>query len=119
MFTPDICLAALLSMRAMSAEPDKSIWGRYGFVDAFNPNTGWVNRDVIGINAGITLLSSENLRNGFVWRWFMRNSEIPRAMRSVGLVKEQPVKSSIRVDPVRTVPNRAQNKLAGELTAGR
>jgi hypothetical protein len=96
MFAPDICLAALLSMRARSDGVGDSTWGRYGFVDAFNPNTGWVNKDVIGINVGITLLSSENLRNGFVWRWFMRNPEIPRAMRSVGLVKEQPVRSSLR-----------------------
>ena len=96
MFTPDICVAALLSMRAKSGEQGKNIWGRYGFVDAFNPTTGWVDRDVIGINAGITLLSSENLRNGFVWRWFMRNSEISRAMRLVGLVKERSVRSSLR-----------------------
>jgi len=89
MFTPDICLSALLSMRAKSGELGRSIWDRYGFVDAFNPNTGWVDRDVIGINAGITLLSAENLRSGMVWRWFMRNTEISRAMRSVGLVKER------------------------------
>jgi hypothetical protein len=95
MFTPDICLAALLSMRARS-EGGESIWGRYGFVDAFNPNTGWVDRDVIGINAGITLLSAENLRSGFVWLWFMRNAELPRAMRSAGLVKEQPARPSRR-----------------------
>jgi hypothetical protein len=91
MFTPDICLAALLSMRARYGEPGRNIWGRYGLVDAFNPNTGWVDQDVIGINAGITLLSSENLRNGFVWRWFMRNAEIPRAMRAVGLVRKRSV----------------------------
>jgi hypothetical protein len=94
MFTPDICLAALLEMRAKSGELGWSIWGRYGFVDAFNPNTGWVDKDVIGINVGITLLSSENLRTGDVWRWFMRNVEIPRAMRSVGLVTERSVRSS-------------------------
>jgi hypothetical protein len=93
MFTPDICLAAVLEMRT---KPGGSIWGRYGFVDAFNPNTGWVDKDVIGINAGITLLSSENLRTGNVWRWFMRNAEIPRAMQSVGLVKERSVRSFLR-----------------------
>ena len=53
--------------------------------DAFNPNMGWVNPDVIGINVGITLLSAENLRAGSVWGWFMRNQEIPRAMEMVGL----------------------------------
>ncbi|HVG38777.1 MAG TPA: glucoamylase family protein, partial [Pyrinomonadaceae bacterium] len=57
----------------------------YGFIDAFNPNNGWTNPDVIGIDVGITLLSAENLRTGNVWRWFMRNGEITRAMDLVGL----------------------------------
>ena len=82
MFTPDISLRALRAMREKFGE---RTYGRYGFVDAFNPNTGWVDTDVIGIDQGITLLSAENLRSGFVWRYFMRNEEIPRAMRLVGL----------------------------------
>lgn len=49
------------------------VFGRYGFVDAFNPTTGWVDTDVIGIDVGITLLSAENLRGGSVCRWFMAN----------------------------------------------
>jgi hypothetical protein len=40
------------------------VFGRYGFVDAFNPTGGWTNPDVIGIDVGITLLSAENLRTG-------------------------------------------------------
>jgi hypothetical protein len=54
-------------------------------MDAFHPTSGWTNPDVIGIDVGITLLSAENLRSGAVWRWFMRNPEIPKAMRGVGL----------------------------------
>ncbi|MGH9449790.1 MAG: glucoamylase family protein [Terriglobia bacterium] len=46
----------------------RPIWGRYGFVDAFNPNTGWVDTDVRGINLGATLLSAGNPRCGNVWR---------------------------------------------------
>ncbi len=82
MFTPDICIPALQAMRERFGD---RIYGRYGFTDAFNPNTGWVNPDVIGIDIGITLLSAENLRTGNVWRWFMQNSEIPRAMKLIGL----------------------------------
>ena len=82
MFTPDISLPAL---RAMKDKYGERIYGRYGFTDAFNPNNGWVNPDVIGIDVGITLLSAENLRSANVWRWFMRNREIPRAMELVGL----------------------------------
>lgn len=82
MFTPDISVPAL---RAMRERYGASVYGRYGFADAFNPNNGWVNPDVIGINLGIMLLSAENARTGNVWRWFMRNPEMPRAMRLVGL----------------------------------
>ena len=84
MFTPEISVAAL---RAMHEKFGKKIYGKYGFVDAFNPNTGWVDPDAIGINVGIILLSAENMRTGHVWRWFMENREIPRAMGLVGLVK--------------------------------
>ncbi len=83
MFTPEVSIAAL---RAMADKFGQRVYGRYGFIDAFNPNTGWVDRDVIGINAGIILLSAENSRTGNVWRWFMLNREIPRAMERIGLV---------------------------------
>jgi hypothetical protein len=29
------------------------VWQRYGYVDAFNPLTGWYDRDVLGIQLGI------------------------------------------------------------------
>jgi hypothetical protein len=86
MFTPDISLRAL---RAMREKFGARVYRRYGFADAFNPNDGWVDTDVIGLDLGITLLSAENLRDGFVWRYFMRNGEIPRAMRLVGLRRKR------------------------------
>ncbi len=81
-FTPDISLAAL---RALKGRYGAKVYGRYGFTDAFNPNTGWVGPDVIGIDQGITLLAAENLRNRLVWRHFMKNREITRALDLVGL----------------------------------
>ena len=64
-FVPVDCLAAL---REMHARWGDKIYGPYGFADAFNPQTGWVGEDVIGIDQGITLLMAENLRTGFVWK---------------------------------------------------
>jgi hypothetical protein len=97
MFTPDISLPAL---QTIYQKFGKRVYGRYGFVDAFNPTTGWTNPDVIGIDVGITLLSAENLRSGNVWRWFMRNAEIPRAMRLVRLEKvSPPVRPPLRRHP--------------------
>ena len=43
---------------------------------------------MIGIDVGIALLSTENLRSGFVWKWFMKNPEVQRAMDLAGLVKQ-------------------------------
>jgi len=77
MFAPDATLPAL---KTMKSDYGARIYGRYGFADAFNPQTGWVDDDVIGIDLGITLLSSENLRSGKVWFWFMLNREIQHAM---------------------------------------
>ncbi|GBC83326.1 hypothetical protein HRbin10_02473 [bacterium HR10] len=89
MFTPEIALPALRTMRErFSAQYGERFYGRYGFTDAFNPTTGWVNADVIGISVGVTLLSAENLRTGRVWSWFMRNPEIARAMTLIGLRPE-------------------------------
>jgi hypothetical protein len=84
MFTPELSLAALREMREKFGA---RVYGRYGFADAFNPGTGWIDSDVIGINVGIILLSAENARSENVWRWFMRNAEVPRALQSAGLVK--------------------------------
>ena len=83
MFTPRLSLATLKEMKSKYGD---RIYGKYGFVDAFNPHTGWIDRDVIGINVGITLLSAENMRSGMVWKWFMLNREIPRAMNRIGLL---------------------------------
>jgi hypothetical protein len=59
-------------------------WTRYGFVNAFNPLTGWHDPDVIGICQGITMLMIENYRSEFVWKTFMKNPEINKAMELVG-----------------------------------
>ncbi|MEO6334421.1 MAG: beta-glucosidase BglX [Pyrinomonadaceae bacterium] len=82
MFTPEVSLAALKEMKGKYGD---RIYGKYGFADAFNPQTGWVNQDVLGIDLGISLLSIENLRSGKVWYWFMQNDEVRRAMRRVSL----------------------------------
>jgi len=82
MLTPDICIPALHSMKDKYGD---KIWGKYGFADAFNPGTGWVSTDTLGLDVGITLLSAENLRQGSIWNWFMANPEPQRAMRLAGI----------------------------------
>ncbi len=82
MFIPEITLPALKQIKEKFGD---KVYGRYSFADAFNPHNGWVNSDVIGIDLGIALISSENLRSGKVWYWFMQNDEIRRALKLVSL----------------------------------
>ena len=79
-FLKDECIEVLRTIR----ECYPKAWGRYGFVDAFNPLTGWYDPDVIGIDVGITMLMAENARSGFVWDTFMKNREAQQAMEKVG-----------------------------------
>lgn len=83
MLAPDLTIPAL---RAMQRRFGERIYGRYGFTDAFNPTTGWINPDVIGIDLGITLLSAENLRTGRVWHWFMKNPEVEAGLARAGVL---------------------------------
>jgi hypothetical protein len=80
-FLPAECLSVL---RAMRSKWGKQAWGRYGFVDAFHPAANWYDRDVLGIDQGISVLMAENLRSGLVWSAFMRNRESVSAMQRAG-----------------------------------
>jgi hypothetical protein len=84
MLTPDICVPAL---QAMKDNYGDKIWGKYGLADAFNPETGWVSTDTLGLDVGMTLLSAENLRHSSVWNWFMANPEPLKAMELAGIDK--------------------------------
>ena len=79
-FVPGETLKVLRTIR----ERYPKAWGEYGFVDAFNPLTHWVNPDVIGIDTGISMLMAENARTGFVWKTFMKNPEVQKAMKLAG-----------------------------------
>lgn len=97
MFIPRLALRAV---RTISAKYGWRAYGRYGFADAFNPNTGWVDDDVIGIDLGITVLAIENARSGNVWRWFMLNEEPSIAMRKIGLNRyHDQMPSSLGIHP--------------------
>jgi hypothetical protein len=89
-FLPD---EAIHTLRYMKETYGDRVWKRYGFVDAFNPQTGYTADQVIGIDVGISLLMIENYRSGFVWKYFMANPEVQRAMDLAGFRPEGEVKN--------------------------
>jgi hypothetical protein len=74
------CIAVLRNMR--NTYPNA--WKRYGFVDAFNPLTGWYDGDVIGIDQGISMIMCENQRTGMVWQVFNSAPEVQAGMKAAG-----------------------------------
>jgi len=90
---PFLARETLRVLRTMREQFGNRAWSRYGFVDAFNPHTNWFDPDIVGINAGITLLMAENARSQFVWNTFMKNEEARRGMDRAGFrpaVDDQP-----------------------------
>jgi hypothetical protein len=81
---PFLYADSMAVLRNLRQQYGKQIWKRYGFVDAFNPLTGWVDSDVLGIDVGISMLMAENARSEFVWNTFMRNHEAHLAMQKCG-----------------------------------
>lgn len=84
-FLPNDTLAVLHNLRDNHT---KQAWTYYGFVDAFNPQTGWTNPDVIGIDVGVAMLMAENYRSEFVWKHYMQDPHVTRAMEKIGFVKK-------------------------------
>jgi hypothetical protein len=85
-FTP---AAAVSSMRAMLTRFGSKVWGEYGFVSAINADQDWYSKDYIGIDQGDILLMIANYQDGFVWKLFMQNVHIQKAMAAVGFVEKQ------------------------------
>jgi hypothetical protein len=84
-FTYHESITALKNLRSRYGD---QIWKKYGFVDAFNPLTGWASKYALGIDVGISMLMAENARSQFVWNTFMRNVEATTAMDRVGFLPE-------------------------------
>jgi len=83
-FAPQRVEAAITELKARFGA---RIYGRYGFVDAFNPSFGrggWFDHAYVAIDTGAALAMLENYRSGLIWNLARRNHEIVRGLRRAG-----------------------------------
>lgn len=84
-FAPEIVVPTLMSM--YNRFKHRGIWGKYGFVDAFNLSLDWFDKDYLGIDQGPILLMIENFRSGLVWNYCMQDSIIKRGLKRLNFVQ--------------------------------
>ena len=96
-FAPEIAIPALRAMRERYGE---RLFGKYGFLDSFNPSftfgdvklthgqvldgIGWVDSDYLGIDQGPILLMSENHRSALVWELMKKNPYVKVGLERAG-----------------------------------
>ncbi len=80
-YTPE---ASLEAIRHFYYEYGDSLWGIYGFHDAFNPTEGWWADSYLAIDQGPIVVMIENFRSGLIWDLFMSAPEIQEGLRKLG-----------------------------------
>jgi hypothetical protein len=95
-FAPEIALPAIAAMTRRFGE---DLYGRYGFLDAFNltfpggaplkhgkmvDGVGWFDTDYLGIDQGPILAMIENHRSGLVWETMKKNPHLVRGLCRAG-----------------------------------
>lgn len=65
-----------------------SVWGEYGFYDAFNPTENWFADSYLAIDQGPIIAMIENYRSGLLWNNFMKNPEIQPMLDAIGFVPD-------------------------------
>lgn len=87
-FTPRLSLRAL---KFFYQEYRDSLYGPFGFKDAFNLDKRWWSNEYLGIDQGVTVLMLENfLTGGGVWEKFMRLPAIERWIELCRLRSAEP-----------------------------
>jgi len=80
-YAPDKSMKAL---RHFYDDLGDKIWGRYGFVDAFNESKDWYAGSYLAIDEGPIVAMIENYRSGLLWRLFMSCPEVKGGLTKLG-----------------------------------
>ena len=80
-YTPEQSLAA---MRNWYQNKKDSIYGPYGFYDAFSDHYNWYPKKYLAIDQGPIIVMMENYRSGLLWKLFMSCPEIKQGLKKLG-----------------------------------
>ena len=80
-YTPEQSMKAL---RNWYANKKDSIYGPYGFYDAFSDHYNWYPKKYLAIDQGPAIVMMENYRSGLLWNLFMSCPEVQQGLKKLG-----------------------------------
>lgn len=80
-YSPEQSMAAL---RHFHDDLGESLFGEYGFYDAFSPRIDWYPRRYLAIDQGPIVVMLENHRTGLLWNLFMSCPEVSAGLDTLG-----------------------------------
>jgi hypothetical protein len=84
-YTP---VASMEVLKNLYRNYGESLWGIYGFKDAFNPQQNWTATSYLAIDEGPIIVMIENFRTKLLWNKFMANPEIQPMLDAIGFVPD-------------------------------
>lgn len=75
---------SLAAMRYFYEKLGTSLWGAYGFYDAFSLGDSWFPRRYLAIDQGPIIVMIENYRTGLLWKLFMSCPEVQQGLKKLG-----------------------------------
>ena len=80
-YTPQQSMQAL---RYFYYHMGKTIWGKYGFYDAFSETAKWYPPHYLAIDEGTIAPMIENYRTGLLWQLFLSSPEVQQGLNNLG-----------------------------------
>jgi len=80
-YTPEYSMQA---MRHWYTNLRDSLYGPYGFYDAFSETANWFPKRYLAIDQGPIVVMMENYRSGLLWKLFMSSPEIQNGLKKLG-----------------------------------
>ena len=80
-YTPEYSMEA---MNYWYSNLKDSVWGPFGFYDAFSETAAWFPKRYLAIDQGPIVVMMENYRTGLLWNLFMSCPEIKQGLKKLG-----------------------------------
>lgn len=88
-------------LRHLYEDMGDKVFGKYGFIDAFNETENWYAESHLAIDQGPIVVMIENHRSGLLWDLFMSCPEIAPALDKMGFKNTAPTIKPMAPAPAR------------------